>query len=123
MLTDHGYAYRHGGDEFLLVLPSMTFEVAIVFLDTLRREVEGLIYPGIEGRATLSIGFLYVDSDCYLTDREIVEKANEAKKFAKGPDKNSGKGKNRIAAFMGPEYDTRWLQVLTPTYPFQGVKP
>jgi hypothetical protein len=34
---NHGFAYRHGGDEFVLVLPNMSLEVVTVFLDTLRR--------------------------------------------------------------------------------------
>jgi diguanylate cyclase (GGDEF)-like protein len=120
---DHGYAYRHGGDEFVLVLPNMTFEVAIVFLDTLRREVESLRYPGIEGKATVSIGFIYVNSDCYLTEREVVEKANEAKKFAKGEGETAEQGKNRIATFVGTDFDANELQILNPTYPFQNVRP
>src|SRR5262249_17371087 len=35
----HGYAYRHGGDEYLLLLPNTSFEIATVFLDQLRRDL------------------------------------------------------------------------------------
>lgn len=114
----HGYAYRHGGDEFVLILPNMAFDMALVFLDILRRDIENLRYSGIEGGATISIGFVYIDSYCFLTDREVVEKANTAKKFAKGEDDdNKGKGKNRIATFGGMQFDEKELYIVNPQYP------
>ena len=112
---NHGYAYRHGGDEFVLILPNMGFDLAVVYLDILRRDLERLAYPGIEQRATISTGFVYVDADCFLTDREVVEKANRAKKYAKG-DKGEG-GKNRIAAYRGMQFDETDLYLIEPRYP------
>jgi diguanylate cyclase (GGDEF)-like protein len=112
---NHGHAYRHGGDEFVLILPNMGFDLAVVFLDILRRDLERLAYPGIEQRATISIGFVYVDADCFLTDREAVEKANRAKKHAKG-EKGKG-GKNRIATYKGMQFDEADLYLVEPQYP------
>jgi diguanylate cyclase (GGDEF)-like protein len=114
---NHGYAYRHGGDEFVLILPNMTFDMAVVFLDIIRRDIADLRYPGIEGGATISIGFVYIDSNCFLTNREVVEKANKAKKFAKGEDENKGEGKNRIATFGGLQFDEKELYIVNPQYP------
>ncbi len=111
---NHGFAYRHGGDEFVLVLPNMAVEVAPVFLDTIRRSIENLQFHGIEQRATISIGFVLIDSDCFLTDREIVEKANAAKKFAKG---ETGDGKNRIATFRGTQFSPTQLIIVDASYP------
>src|SRR5205814_1623854 len=95
----HGYAYRHGGDEFVLIIPNMSLEVTILFLNELRQSIEILEYPGIEQHATISTGFVHVDNDCSLTDREIVEKANRAKKFAKAG------SKNRIATFKAGRFE------------------
>lgn len=35
----HGFAYRHGGDEFVLIIPNMSFGLVIIFLDELRRSI------------------------------------------------------------------------------------
>lgn len=112
---NHGYAYRHGGDEFVLILPNMGFDLAVVYLDILRRDIERLKYPGIEWGATISIGFVYVDADCFLTDREVVEKANRAKKYAKG--EKGASGKNRIAAYKRTRFDEADLHIIEPQYP------
>jgi diguanylate cyclase (GGDEF)-like protein len=112
---NHGYAYRHGGDEFVLILPNMGFDLAMVFLDILRRDLEELSYPGIEQRVTISTGLVHVDADCFLTDREVVERANRAKKYAKGQ-KGEG-GKNRIATYKGTQFEEDNLYIIKPQYP------
>jgi len=118
---NHGFAYRHGGDEFVLILPNMKFDMATVSLDVLRRDIESLRYPGIKQTGTISIGFTYVDSDCFLTDREIVEKANKAKKFAKGKTDNPTEEKNRIATYRGTNFDEDDLYIVSPQYPRSSV--
>jgi diguanylate cyclase (GGDEF)-like protein len=115
-MFDHGFAYRHGGDEFVLIIPNMAFEIVSIFLDKLRRSIEALEFHGIESHATISTGFVFVDDDCFLTEREIVKRANEAKKYAKG-----GK-KNRIATFGGTHYDPKELYVVTPRYPLKSKR-
>lgn len=92
----HGYAYRQGGDEYLILLPSLSRPLAIRFLDELRGKLADLTYPDIAERTTVSIGLCMVDPDCPLTDRELLDRANRAKQFAKA------NGKNRIAAYRGP---------------------
>jgi len=113
-IFDHGFAYRHGGDEFVLIIPNMAFDVVTIFLDELRRLIETLEFHEIESQATISTGFVFVDDDCFLTEREIVKRANEAKKYAK-----RGR-KNRIATFGGTHYDPKELYVVTPRYPLKS---
>jgi diguanylate cyclase (GGDEF)-like protein len=92
----HGYAYRQGGDEYLILLPSMSRSLAIQFLDELRLKLAELSYPEIPEKTTVSIGLCIAESDCPLTDRELLGRANQAKDFAKRS------GKNRVATFRGP---------------------
>ena len=119
---NHGFAYRQGGDEFVLILPNMTFEVAAVYLDTVRRSVASLKFPQIPQQATISIGFALVDSDCFLTDREIVEKARMAKNFAKGTGNDTLDGKDRIATFKGIHFREDDLYIVIPSYPALSVQ-
>ncbi|HXG10458.1 MAG TPA: GGDEF domain-containing protein [Gemmataceae bacterium] len=104
----HGYAYRQGGDEYLILLPSLSRKLAIEFLDELRSKVAGLKYPDIEESTTVSIGLCIAEPDCPLTDRELRDRANEAKKFAKK------QGKNCIAIFEGPQLVPEELRVVRP---------
>lgn len=104
----HGHAYRQGGDEYLILLPSLSKKLAIEFLDELRVKLAALKYPDIEGSTTVSIGLYIAEPDCSLTDRELRDRANEAKKFAKKH------GKNRIATFEGPQLVVDELQVVRP---------
>ncbi len=89
----HGFAYRQGGDEYLILIPSFSRQMAIRFLDELREKLANLTYPEMAERATVSIGLCIVDPDCPLTDRELLDRANKAKEFAKN------QGKNRIATY------------------------
>src|SRR5262249_38713328 len=84
----HGFAYRQSGDEYLLLVPSMSRPVAITFLDELRAKLANLEYPEIEGTTTVSIGLCLAEPDCHLADRELPERANLAKKCAKEHAKN-----------------------------------
>ena len=79
----HGQAYRQGGDEYMILLPGMSRELAITFLDELRHKQAALDYPDVEERTTISVGLCVADPDCPLTDRELREKANAAEAFAK----------------------------------------
>jgi diguanylate cyclase (GGDEF)-like protein len=85
---EHGFAYRHGGDEYAVIIPNLDITLAINFFEILRRRVSGFIYGGIEEKTTISVGICSVTSDCFLTDREILERANKAKNFAKANGKN-----------------------------------
>lgn len=102
----HGFAYRQGGDEYLILLPSLSKELAIVFLDELRRKLAAAKYPEIEGTPTVSIGICRAEPDCPLTDRELRDRANEAKKFAKD------NGKNCIATYESEQLVQAELRVV-----------
>jgi len=104
-LFHHGYAYRQGGDEYLILLPSLSKPLAISFLDELRCKLAVLSYPDIAERTTVSIGLCAADSDCPLTDRELLDRANRAKQFAKEC------GKNRIASYQGSRFIDQELDV------------
>lgn len=104
----HGYAYRQGGDEFLLLVPSVSRTLAFSFLDELRCKLAELSYSEIEEKTTVSIGVCIVEPDCPLTDRELRDRANQAEKFAKHQRKNC------IATYDGPRLIAEELRVVKP---------
>jgi len=104
----HGFAYRYGGDEYVILLPNLSQKLATGFLDDLRVRVSQLQYRGVEEQTTVSIGFCCVDPDSHLTDREIEELANRAKNFAKS------NGKNCIATYSGTNFEDEDLFVVSP---------
>jgi diguanylate cyclase (GGDEF)-like protein len=97
----HGHAYRQGGDEYLILLPGLSETLALHFLDDLRQRVSELTFPNVNRQLTISIGVCSADPDCHLTDRELQEKANRAKQYAKDGDKDGAPGRNRIATYRG----------------------
>jgi diguanylate cyclase (GGDEF)-like protein len=105
-LYHHGYAYRQGGEEYLILLPSLSRLLAVAFLDELRCKLADLAYPDVAEKTTVSIGLCVVDSDCLLTDRELLDRANGAKQFAKKS------GKNRIASYQGSRFIEQELEVV-----------
>jgi diguanylate cyclase (GGDEF)-like protein len=94
-IFSHGHAYRFGGDEYLLTLPNMGRAWADDFLKALQVRVAETSYRGITRPPTISIGLCVIDVDCFLTDREVLARANQAKNHAKATQKG------RIAAFDG----------------------
>jgi diguanylate cyclase (GGDEF)-like protein len=104
----HGFAYRQGGDEYLVLLPGFSRDLALDFLDELRRVLADLRYPDIDGTTTVSIGACLAEPDCPLTDRELRERANQAKEFAKK------QGKNCLATYQGPRLVKDELVVARP---------
>jgi diguanylate cyclase (GGDEF)-like protein len=104
----HGYAYRQGGDEYLMIVPSLSRSLSVEFLDELRGKLADLKYPGIEGQTTVSVGLCVVEPDCHLTDRELLDRASLAKKLAKE------QGRNRIATYKRPRFEAGELTVVRP---------
>src|SRR5262249_7241780 len=51
-----GYAYRLGGDEYLLLLPNVAREDAVTLLNRLREQLGGLKYRNTDAKTTVSIG-------------------------------------------------------------------
>jgi diguanylate cyclase (GGDEF)-like protein len=88
----HGWAYRFGGDEYVILLPNTDFAQAEKSLSSLQTKLSTLRFFG-DDHITVSIGFCSPGPDSYLTDQEILQSANRAKAFAKNT------GKNCIAAY------------------------
>jgi diguanylate cyclase (GGDEF)-like protein len=89
-----GHAYRYGGDEYAVLLLGFGQKAAEDALDELRLRLERLKYQGVDANTTVSIGLCVDDPDCYLTNVEIVKRAEEAKNVAKK------EGRNRIAVYL-----------------------
>ncbi len=86
----HGRAYRHGGDEFVFLLPNATEAVALSVASQLARlvaqaELEGLPHP-----PRLSTGIWITHPESHLTSSELVDAAATAKQNSKKV------GRNRI---------------------------
>ncbi|HYT89830.1 MAG TPA: GGDEF domain-containing protein, partial [Gemmataceae bacterium] len=94
------------GDEYLILVPSLSRPLSIAFLDELRCKLAHLEYPDIKERTTVSIGLCIVEPDCPLTDRELRDCASQAKKFAKDH------GRNCIATYKGPRLIQLELEVV-----------
>jgi diguanylate cyclase (GGDEF)-like protein len=108
-----GYAYRQGGDEYLMLLPSLSLDGAISVLDELRRKVAELEYLNIPERTTVSIGLCHVGQGCFLTDKEVRERATKASAHAKEPESDKPR-KNCIATYRGSRFRPQDLYVAAP---------
>jgi diguanylate cyclase (GGDEF)-like protein len=104
----HGYAYRFGGDEYILLMPNTEASMATEFLLRLMRRIGAIRFYGTELTVTVSIGVSIADRNCHLTDEELRKKAEQAKNFAKK------EGRNRIAGYIGRLFDETELRVLSP---------
>lgn len=110
-----GFAYRYGGDEYVVLLPNVDERLGLSLLDDIRLRLQATAYRGVDERTTVSIGMCVVTPECFLTEREIEERANRAKNYAK-----SG-GRNRIATYRGQIFQDDDLYVAEPLRP--GVSP
>jgi diguanylate cyclase (GGDEF)-like protein len=106
----HGAAFHEGGDEFIILLPNVEKESAVVFMDRLRLKLPALEFTGVPAQARVSIGLCHIPPDCPLTDAEVRLKANEAKRHAK----NQG-GKDCIVTYRAEKYTPDELVVVRPT--------
>lgn len=84
--SSRGYAFRYGGDEYVLVFPNADTATSLVLLEQLRKDIAERSFGG--ERLTVSIGFAVVPDDCPLTNSEILSRANTAKNAAKKGGKN-----------------------------------
>ena len=78
-LGEQAFAARHGGEEFLLVLPGLDREQARARLDELRRRVAAIVVHDGDGRAlqcTASIGFACL-APTLQTRRELLALADQ----------------------------------------------
>lgn len=107
-LYKRGYAYRIGGDEYMVLLYNTSQVEAVRFVDELREKVERLTYRQIERQLTVSMGLVCGEGDCYFTSWELGAKANKAKEFAKKS------GRNCIATYRTAALDENELHVAAP---------
>jgi two-component system, cell cycle response regulator len=88
-------AYRYGGEEFLVILPEQTLEVATAAAGRLRTAVEELRIPheGNEppGIVTLSVGVAAISTGHPTSADEVLKQADDALYRAKKA------GRNRVA--------------------------
>jgi diguanylate cyclase (GGDEF)-like protein len=83
--SDRGNVYRHGGDEFIIILPNHSLEEAKAFCERLRSSFECLRFS-VESESigvTISVG-LAVWPDHGANYDGILEEANKAQIVAKG---------------------------------------
>jgi diguanylate cyclase (GGDEF)-like protein len=107
----HGNAYRMSGDEYALLMPNADAELAMAFVSGLRKRIAALRFLGTDKTITLSVGLCVADRDCFLTDEELLQKAEKAMDFAKN------KGRDCVAGYAGKLFDESELRVLTSTAP------
>jgi diguanylate cyclase (GGDEF)-like protein len=112
-----GQAYRYGGDEYMVLLPSVSAAAAPGVLDDLRRQVGAIAYRGVPERTTISVGACVIDSACFLTDREAEERANRAKNYAKQH------GKDCIATYVGELFRDEDVRIVAPTERVAALPP
>ncbi len=101
----HGHAYRFGGDEYVQLLPNIEPDWCVHYLRNLQVKLRELTLPGIDMLPTVSAGVCPVPPDCFLTDREVQERANRAKNRAKV------EGKNNVVSYGGELYRDEDLRV------------
>jgi len=102
----HGHAYRFGGDEYVVLLPNTDGAWALAFVRRFARALEDLRCPGIDRKPTVSVGLVTVGPDGFLTDREVLARADRAKAFAKQ------NGKHCVAGYAGELMNEADLVVL-----------
>lgn len=106
---------RFGGEEFAVILPETRIEGALEIGERIRREIEGLYFPGEEhlpkGRLTISLGLAGFPDDAQDM-KNLIQRADRALYLAKA------QGRNRIVAYAAPgEFDLEqpvlsWTRVL-----------
>lgn len=89
-----GDVYRHGGEEFLLLLPNHTKKEVIQFAERLRGniEVHRFAVDGASVKITASIGIAFSGRHGEVL-QDLIAKANRAENLAKS------KGKNRVEVY------------------------
>ncbi|MBM4132996.1 MAG: GGDEF domain-containing protein [Nitrospira sp.] len=89
-----GSAYRFGGDEYAALLPNAATSAGTQFLRNLQERISQVDYPvAVQRKPTISIGFVEIMPDSFLTNGEILDRAVQAKNTAKRL------GKNRVCAY------------------------
>lgn len=83
----HGRPYRHGGDEFVFLLPNCDAAMAQLALSQVAVLVNGLRFESVKASPSLSIGVWITAPGSHLTDPELIERAAQAKAQCKAAGK------------------------------------
>jgi diguanylate cyclase (GGDEF)-like protein len=78
-----GFAYRYGGDEFIVMVPNCDRKLARALIERLRDRLHALVFPDIEWSPRMSVGYCIVEPPSPLGEREIIERVAAAKRQAK----------------------------------------
>jgi diguanylate cyclase (GGDEF)-like protein len=90
---DHDHVVRYGGEEFLVLLPGVSEQEAIVVAERIRESVEAAAFPNpasrVSRRVTLSIGVAVLSAaDAAITPEQLQRKADAALYLAKQTGRN-----------------------------------
>jgi diguanylate cyclase (GGDEF)-like protein len=96
----HGRAYRHGGDEFVLLLPNVDVAVITSLVQQLKHAVESLTFDVTGLVPRLSAGVWITLPGSHLTANELVDRASQAKAASK----SGGKSRITIRREVGSGY-------------------
>jgi hypothetical protein len=96
---------KHGSDTRIINAESVGDEIHLFY----REKLPKLTFVGIPSQARISTGICHISPDCPLTNAEIEQKANDAKRYAK-----TKGGKNCIVTFKADKYVDAELEVVRP---------
>ena len=87
MVGERGKIFRHGGDDFIVLLPGIEKEEAFLMFEQIRKDVADVPYYAvnngrIEKKITISIGIANFPDDGQLS-QELIRKAKDANHRAK----------------------------------------
>jgi diguanylate cyclase (GGDEF)-like protein len=95
-VRESDFVGRHGGEEFLILLPDTGKEQARVVAEKVRAAVATMTPPNMDDPVTASIGVASVPDDAGTADA-LIRAADRALYAAKG------NGRNRVELFVSPD--------------------
>jgi len=90
----HGRSYRHGGDEFVLLLPNADRPLAEMIARRMADAIERVDLPSGLPAVRVSVGIWITHPESHLTGAELIHFASVAKSKAKAA------GKGRVMSFV-----------------------
>jgi diguanylate cyclase (GGDEF)-like protein len=82
--SQRGYAFKQGGDEYIVVLPNLDGQEGRRLLEKICERIRSDRFgPNRDKRLTVSIGYTVADYDAPETEDQIISAANENKQIAK----------------------------------------
>lgn len=102
----HGRAYRHGGDEVVLVLPNAGATTAVYVLTQLHKVLAALEFGITSLKAHASAGLWITVPQSHLTASELIDQASQAKTRSK----SLGKSRITVRTEQGAAYDEQVIE-------------